>query len=85
MKTRISKKEIRSRIESAMKDALTTFAVANPSKKTQKVIEKVTKKVSVAVNRDLKKQLRKESKKAKGLSGKAARFAPVKPQAVQVG
>lgn len=74
MKPKFSKKEIRTTVQSAMNEALSTLEVIAPSKKTKKVISKATKQVSDIVKRDLKKQVRLEAKKKeKTLNGRSSK------------
>jgi hypothetical protein len=59
---KISKKEIRDKVTVAMTQALTSFEIAEPSKKTRRTIDKVSKKLSTDIKRDLKKKQEKISK-----------------------
>ena len=56
MKT-ISKKDIRTKVEKSMQDALNQFHIAKPTKKTEKLITKTTKKLSRRIKQEMKKQV----------------------------
>jgi hypothetical protein len=62
MKT-ISKKDIRTKVEKSMRDTLSQFDIAKPTKKTEKLIKKTTKKLSGKIRREVKKQVALTEKK----------------------
>jgi hypothetical protein len=83
MKTKISKKLIRTRVEAAMKEVLTSFELSQPSKKTKKVVDRISKKLSSELKRDLKKQFKLSMVKANGVNGKKSKSGESKGQVVQ--
>ncbi len=63
----ITKKEIRSKIQDSLNQAIIQFEKEGPSKKTSKVVKRASKKIANKVKRDLKDVKPKKSKgKAKG-------------------
>jgi hypothetical protein len=83
MTPKISKKEIRTTVVTAVNQALSNLDLLVPSKKTKKVINKVSRKLSAELKRDLKKQLKPTAKKAKGLNGKTTKNGEAKAQLIQ--
>jgi hypothetical protein len=83
MKSAISKKQIRSTIEVAMTQALSSLAVSTPSKKTKKAIHRISRKLSSELKPLLKKDLKVSAKRAKGLNGKLSEPAQSKSQLIQ--
>ena len=76
MKT-ISKKDIRAKVEKSMHDALDQFHIAEPTKKTEKLIKRTSKKLSGKIKEAVKKQVAKAEKqhakiKKHGVSKKEA-------------
>lgn len=63
----ITKKEIRSKIQDSLNQAIVQLEKESPSKKTTKVVKKASKKIANKVKRDLKNSKPKKTKdKAKG-------------------
>ena len=63
----ITKKEIRSKIQDSLNQAIVQFEKEGPSKKTSKVVKKASKKIASKVKRDLKDvKPRKSKDKAMG-------------------
>jgi hypothetical protein len=69
---KISRKEIRHKVEDAMNVAIQQLDVSDTSKKTKKLLEKASKKISGQLKQDLKKMSRKAEKALKA-SDKQAR------------
>ncbi len=59
---KISKKEIQENVNSSLVNLAHDLNIAEPSKKTSKLIRKVSKKVSAELKHELKKQLKKMKK-----------------------
>ncbi|HEX5171963.1 MAG TPA: hypothetical protein VFW11_22445 [Cyclobacteriaceae bacterium] len=62
---KISKKEIRHKVEDAMNLALQQLEASPTSKKTKKLVEKASKKISSQLKQDLKKLSKKAEKAIK--------------------
>ena len=63
----ITKKEIRSKIQDSLNQAIVQLEKESPSKKTTKVVKKASKKIANKVKRDLKNSKPKKTKdNAKG-------------------
>lgn len=69
---KISKKEIRHKVEDAMNQALHQIEASPASKKTKRLVEKASKKISSQLKQDLKK-LSKKAEKAIKASDKQAK------------
>ena len=54
---KISKKDIRAKVEKSLHDTLGQFDISKPSKKTEKFIKKTTKKLSGKIKNEVKKQV----------------------------
>ena len=61
---KISKKEILSAVEEVIQQALTKFEIADPSKKTKKLVENVSRKVSGRIKTEVKRKFKKDRKAA---------------------
>lgn len=65
----ISKKEIRSKIQDSVNQAIVQIEKEGPSKRTKKVVRKASKKIASKIKRDLKAVKSKKSKSKKKLDG----------------
>jgi len=69
---KISKKEIRNKVEDAVNLAFQQMDVPSASKKTKKLVEKASKKISSRLKVDIKKLSRKAKKANKATVSKTA-------------
>ena len=62
MEKKISKKDIKNVVETALSQALTKLEIAEPSKKTKKFADSLSRKFAVQLKHDVKKKLKKDRK-----------------------
>lgn len=70
----ISKKEIRETVKESLDNIVSQYEIAEPSKKTNRLIKKVSKKISCELKGELKKHFKKMQKATKKpvMNGKPA-------------
>ena len=68
-KKRVTKKEIRSKIQDSMNLAIVQFEKEGPSRRVKKVVQKASKKIAGKIKRDLMKVESKKRKVSKKLNG----------------
>ncbi len=71
-----SKKEIRTKIQASVNQAIGEFHVDHPSKKVKKVVRKASKKLAKEVKQDIKSLSTKANKDAKKQSKKKKKSQP---------
>lgn len=59
---KVTGKELRQSTENTINGLLTQLEIAEPSKKTRKVVEKVSRRLSKELKHEIKKQLKKNEK-----------------------
>jgi RNase P subunit RPR2 len=59
---KISKKDIKNVVDAVLTQALTKLEIAEPSKKTKKLVDSVSRKFAVQLKRDVKRKFKKERK-----------------------
>jgi hypothetical protein len=69
---KISKKDIRATVNETLFNVVSNYQIADPSKKTKKLIEKVSKKFSGELKHELKKHFKKMEKATKKASGESS-------------
>jgi hypothetical protein len=62
---KVSKKEIRNSVKESLDNIVSRYEIADPSKKTNKLIRKVSKKISGELKGELKKHFKKMEKATK--------------------
>ena len=71
---KITRKELRKNTEETLRNLLSQFEIATPSKRTKKVVEKVSRRFSTSLKHEIKKKMKehqKASRKVKNSNGKA--------------
>jgi hypothetical protein len=77
---KISKTEIRQKVEDAMTLALAQLELAPSSKKTKKLVAKASKKISGQLRHDIKKQAKKSTKTTASTAAKKKKTSKKKAE-----
>lgn len=75
---KISKKEIKTIVTTALQQALNQLEIATPSRKTSKLVDAASRKLTIQLKRDVKKKV----KKARKATSRVKKSKDAKPSVV---